>query len=361
MTQTFVEQIKTAPKPVDRKIAQLHLEQFLSSKDTQDSARLTSLADHHPKFHDLLLALAGHSPYLWRLVNRNPARLLKIIESDPEAYLSGLISSCAQTATIHAGDEAAMKQRLRHIKQEAALLIALCDLGGIWDVIRVTEALSDLADASLNAAVNFLLAEEAASGRLTVYDQSRPSGVVILALGKHGARELNYSSDIDIVVLYDAAKAPLAEGVEPSPFFVKLVKGLVRLIDEITADGYVFRVDLRLRPDPGSTPVAISVESAFAYYESVGQNWERAALIKARPVAGDLVIGNAFLSDLSPFIWRKYFDFAAIADIHAMKRQIHAVRGHESIAVSGHDIKLGRGGIREIEFFVQTQQLILYL
>src|SRR5262249_60494324 len=114
----------------------------------------------------------------------------------------------------------------------------------------------------------------------------------------------------------------------------------------------------RLRPDPGSTAVAISLPSAYSYYESLGQNWERAALIKARPVAGDLALGESFLSKLTPFIWRKYFDYAAIADIAAMKRQIHAVRGHEKIAVAGHDVKLGRGGIREIEFFVQTQQLV---
>ena len=118
------------------------------------------------------------------------------------------------------------------------------------------------------------------------------------------------------------------------------------------------RVDYRLRPDPGSTPTAVSLASAYTYYETVGQNWERAALIKARPVAGDLALGERFLHDLTPFIWRKYFDFAAIADVHAMKRQIHAVRGHDEIAVAGHDIKLGRGGIREIEFFVQTQQLV---
>jgi len=129
-------------------------------------------------------------------------------------------------------------------------------------------------------------------------------------------------------------------------------------MQERTSEGYVLRTDLRLRPDPASTPVAISVHSAFAYYETVGQNWERAALIKARPVAGDLALGERFLQTLKPFIWRKYFDFAAIADIHAMKRQIHAVRGHETIAVAGHDIKLGRGGIREVEFFVQTQQLV---
>ena len=118
------------------------------------------------------------------------------------------------------------------------------------------------------------------------------------------------------------------------------------------------RVDYRLRPDPGSTPTAVSLASAYVYYETVGQNWERAALIKARPVAGDLALGETFLNELRPFIWRKYFDFASIADVHAMKRQIHAVRGHDEIAVAGHDIKLGRGGIREIEFFVQTQQLV---
>ncbi len=130
------------------------------------------------------------------------------------------------------------------------------------------------------------------------------------------------------------------------------------MLQERTRDGYVLRVDLRLRPDPGSTSVAISIPAALSYYETVGQNWERAAFIKARPVAGDLRLGRQFLDDLSAFVWRKYFDYASIADIHAMKRQIHAVRGYAEIAVEGHDIKLGRGGIREIEFFVQTQQLI---
>ena len=182
--------------------------------------------------------------------------------------------------------------------------------------------------------------------------------MVVLALGKHGAGELNYSSDVDLIVLYDAAAASIPEGTEPAPLFVRMTKALARLLQERTSDGYVLRVDLRLRPDPASTPVALSTLSAYAYYETVGQNWERAALIKARPAAGDIALGERFLADLAPFIWRKYFDYAAIADIHAMKRQIHAVRGHERVVVPGHDVKLGRGGIREIEFFVQTQQLI---
>ena len=139
---------------------------------------------------------------------------------------------------------------------------------------------------------------------------------------------------------------------------MNLTRELVKLLQERTADGYVFRVDLRLRPDPSSTQIAISTDAALDYYESRGQNWERAALIKARACAGDLAAGEKLLRDLAPFIWRKYLDYATIADVHEMKRQIHAYRGHGEIAVEGHNIKLGRGGIREIEFFAQTQQLI---
>ena len=177
-------------------------------------------------------------------------------------------------------------------------------------------------------------------------------------MGKYGAFELNYSSDIDLIVFYDLARIRLRAGLEVQPFFVRLTRDLVRLLTERTGDGYVFRTDLRLRPDPGATPLALSTDAALNYYESFGQNWERAALIKARPVAGDIAAGDAILGDLAPYIWRKYLDFAAIADIHAMKRQIHAFHGFATIAVAGHNIKVGRGGIREIEFFVQTQQLI---
>ena len=145
---------------------------------------------------------------------------------------------------------------------------------------------------------------------------------------------------------------------EAAGFYVRITRGLVKLLQERTGDGYVFRVDLRLRPDPASTQIAVSVPAALNYYGSVGQNWERAAMIKARPCAGDIAAGECVLKELSPFIWRKYLDYAAVADIEAMKQQIHAYRGHQDIAVEGHNIKLGRGGIREIEFFVQTQQLI---
>ena len=177
-------------------------------------------------------------------------------------------------------------------------------------------------------------------------------------MGKLGARELNYSSDIDLIVFFDPEASSIAPGTEPSTFFVRLTKRLVALLQEVTEDGYAYRVDLRLRPDPRATQIAISIEAAAIYYESMGQNWERAAMIKARPVAGDLALGREFMGRLEPYVWRRYLDFAAIADVQSLKRQIHAVKGHGEIAVHGHNIKLGRGGIREIEFFVQTQQLI---
>ena len=251
---------------------------------------------------------------------------------------------------------------LRHAKAKASLLIALADLGEVWSVDEVTAALTRFADAMLGATVNWLLLDATRAGKFRCIDRERSSrhcGYVVLAMGKHGAGELNYSSDIDLIILYDPETAPMAEGVEPATFFVRLTKRLVTILQDVTEDGYGFRVDLRLRPDPRATQVAIALEAAANYYESMGQNWERAAMIKARAAAGDIGAGRGIsCCACKPYIWRKYLDFAAIADVQSLKRQIHAVKGHGAIAVHGHNIKLGRGGIREIEFFVQTQQLI---
>src|SRR5581483_3191404 len=243
---------------------------------------------------------------------------------------------------------------LRKMKAEAALLIALADIGGVWSLARITQALTQLADSAVGAAVRFLLRDAAARDKLKLPDPADPNagcGYVVLAMGKMGAFELNYSSDIDLIVFFDPAAPALSADVEPGSFYARLTRGLVKLLQERTPDGYVFRVDLRLRPDPASTQVAISIPAALDYYEGTGQNWERAAMIKARPCAGDIALGEAVLKDLSPFIWRKYLDFSAVADVQAMKQQIHAYKGHGEIAVEGHNVKLGRGGIREIEFF----------
>ena len=309
---------------------------------------------------NFLSGVFSGSSYLLGLAERQPRRLKAALNEAPEKRFAEILSSAAVEATS-AATQRELMSILRRAKNEVAFLIALADLGEVWTVEEVTRKLSEAADLFLSLALRFLFERAAHAGQFLPPDPAAPekrSGLIILGMGKYGARELNYSSDIDLIIFFDREIAPLASHVEKAAFFVRLTRELVHIMQERTADGYVFRTDLRLRPDPGSTQAAISTEAAFRYYESLGQNWERAAMVKARPVAGDVDAGNAFLHALGPYIWRKYLDYNAIADIHAMKRQIHAAKGHGQIAVAGHNLKLGRGGIREIEFFVQSQQLI---
>lgn len=325
-----------------------------------DLSRLVSLAGEAPA-RALLAGIVAGSPYLKTEIVRNPKRLEALLRTAPERRFAELVGTlAARLSELDALPDA--MTALRVFKSEAALLIALCDLGGIWSVNEVTRALTETADAALQGAVCFLFRQAAKKGDwLADAGDERPdltSGFMVLGVGKYGAFELNYSSDIDLIVFYELERARLKAGLEAPTFFVRLTRDLVRLIDERTVAGYVFRTDLRLRPDAGATQIALSTNAAALYYESFGQNWERAALIKARAVAGDVEVGEAFLAELAPFIWRRNLDFAAIADIHAMKRQIHAFRGFGDIGVAGQNIKLGPGGIREVEFFVQTQQLI---
>ena len=306
----------------------------------------------------LLAGAFGNSGFLVRLALRETQALAEYFTAGP----GEIVQAACRLALTPGPDEARMMANLRLAKRRAALAIALADVSGAWKFHQVTGALTELADACVRGALRFLLARMAvqqgqAEGDGAVLENT--TGLTILAMGKYGAHELNYSSDIDLVVFYDEEKFPFRKRDDPRGAAVELAHGLVKLIAETTADGYVFRVDLRLRPDAGATQVAISTAAALDYYESQGQNWERAAMIKARPCAGDPQTGAAFLAGIAPFIWRRNLDFAAIEDIHSIKRQIHAHAGHGDIAVAGHNIKLGRGGIREIEFFAQTQQLIL--
>lgn len=321
---------------------------------------LVALLETEPA-RGLVAGIVAGSPYLRTEMQRDPHRFERLLRAVPERRLAELTETLARGMSEAATLPDAMAV-LRTAKSEAALLIALADLAGVWSVDGVTRALTATADAALRSAVRFLFRQAVARGDwLAAPDDAEPdlsSGYMVLAVGKYGAHELNYSSDIDLIVFYEPARARLKPGLEAPTFFVRLTRDLVRLMDERTAAGYVFRTDLRLRPDAGATQIALSTDAAALYYESFGQNWERAALIKARAVAGDVEAGEAFLNELAPFIWRRNLDFAAIADIHAMKRQIHAFRGFGQIAVAGHNIKVGAGGIREIEFFVQTQQLI---
>jgi glutamate-ammonia-ligase adenylyltransferase len=302
----------------------------------------------------------GNSPYLARLAARERALLHELWERGPLFVFDSAMEEAERAS--EAADEAAAMAMLRRAKRCASLGIALSDIAGLWKLDAVTTALTRFADASTASALRFLLRKAAQAAGLPARDPAlleAESGLVILAMGKAGAHELNYSSDLDLVAFYDAERFPFQKKGDVRGAAVDLVKGLVRLLGEITSDGYVFRIDLRLRPDAGATQIAISTEAAERYYEEMGQNWERAAFIKARSSAGDRAAAEEFLKHLEPFVWRRSLDYAAIEDIHSIKRQIHAHGGHRAIAAAGHNVKLGRGGIREIEFFVQTQQLIL--
>ncbi len=358
MSGALFEQMQPMPVPVATAKVDEKWAELLAHQEAGEA--LTQMAASAPGFTGALQGVFAASPYLTSLIESDPAYFLKALEHSPQKSVDDICTGLL--AEVSGWDtEAVAMAALRCAKAKAALVIALADCGRVWDVSQTIEALTCFADAAVNAATNWLLLQAHRKGRILLEDEHRPglnSGYVILAMGKMGAGELNYSSDIDLIVFYDLEYAPLIQSTEPSQFFVRLTRNLVKLLQERTGEGYVFRTDLRLRPDPGATSVAISMEAAAVYYESLGQNWERAAMIKARAVAGDIAAGEEFLARLAPFIWRKYLDYAAIADVHAMKRQIHAHKGHSKIAINGHNIKLGRGGIREIEFFVQTQQLI---
>ncbi len=309
---------------------------------------------------NLLNPLLNAAPYLTDLAEKNSTWLTKALSQNPNQAFADIRAEIAKSA-LEVEDEPALSGVLRTAKARTALLAAIAETGGVWTPAQSTSALADLADSALEACLDFLMHEAATKGLLTIPSEearAANSGLAIFALGKHGGRELNYSSDIDIVAFYDAEAGILVDPLEANKFYTRIIRHLVALMEERTELGYVFRTDLRLRPDPGSTPVAISTDSALVYYEARGQNWERAAWIKARPCAGDITVANAFLKELVPFIWRKHLDFATIADIQAMKRQINIARNVGAARVEGHNVKLGRGGIREIEFFTQTQQLI---
>ncbi|WP_454848774.1 bifunctional [glutamine synthetase] adenylyltransferase/[glutamine synthetase]-adenylyl-L-tyrosine phosphorylase [Rhizobium binxianense] len=314
---------------------------------------------------DFVAAALTLSPYLREIANIDPAILASAISEPLEPQIEALIAEARDCWKPDgegvAPSESAVMSRLRIVKRKVAFLVALADLARIFDGRTTTAWLSELAEASVAAAIDHLLLAAHEGGKLTLTSVAAPSegsGLIVLGMGKLGAGELNYSSDIDLVVFFDEQAGVVSDPDDAIEVFPRMMRRLVRILQERTADGYVFRTDLRLRPDPGSTPLAIPVDAAMIYYEGRGQNWERAAFIKARAVAGDLAAGAEFLRGLAPFVFRKYLDYAAIADIHSIKRQIHAHKGHGAIAVKGHNVKLGRGGIREIEFFVQTQQLI---
>jgi glutamate-ammonia-ligase adenylyltransferase len=308
------------------------------------------------KARELVSGAAGSSPYLLEILQREAPWLEGIGSDQPEDRFAAILSD------VRALEDDELPNGLRIAKRRVALLTALADLGGVWSLEEVTDALTSFADLSVDRALKAAIAAEIRRAKLpgqTDDDTAMAAGLAVIAMGKMGACELNYSSDIDLICLFDETRFAVEDYGNARSGFIRAVRRMTQTLNERTHEGYVFRTDLRLRPDASVTPVAMSMEAAERYYEAFGRTWERAAYIKARAAAGDEIAGQRFLDALTPFVWRRHLDFAAIRDAHDMRLRIRDHKGlNKPIHHLGHDLKLGRGGIREIEFFTQTRQII---
>jgi glutamate-ammonia-ligase adenylyltransferase len=277
------------------------------------------------------------------------------LQLDRFPEVAGLLAGGAVGAALErarrAGEDAPdLAAALRREREALSAALAIADLAGLLPLESLSEALSDLADRTLDRALRAAI-EERTPG-------AEPRGFAVIALGKHGSRELNYSSDIDPIFLFDPATLPLRPREEAGPAAVRIGQRIVELLQKPSADGFAFRVDLRLRPSPEITPIALSVGAAVSHYESSALPWERAAFIRARFAAGDVSLGRYFLDAIHPFVWRRSLDFGAVGEIRAITRRIRDHYAERQALGPGFDLKRGRGGIREIEFYAQILQLI---
>lgn len=312
-----------------------------------EAAKLAPWAE--PALAEVLKGMVGCSAYLRGLLARE-SLWLQAAQEDPETAIVTALNWDTDKGLSELGRE------LRQSKRRVALLAAVCDLGGVWDLDGVTGALTDLADAAVRTAFEAAVRDQIRQRRLPT---EATDGLVVFAMGKMGARELNYSSDIDLICLFDETRFAKENFSDVRSGYIRATRAAVACLNDVTSEGYVFRTDLRLRPDPSVTPVCLGMEAAERYYESLGRTWERAAWIKARVAAGDMAAGTKFQEALRPFIWRRHLDFAAIEDAHNMRLAIRQHKGTGGLMrLERHNMKLGQGGIREIEFFTQTRQLI---
>lgn len=282
-----------------------------------------------------------HAPFLARLAAQNPDDVQRFLTEGADAALAAL------QAPQLGGD---MMKELRRWRGQHALLLALGDLSGEHDVAETTRRLTAFADAACDLALNTAFAERLPG--------EEPRGLAVIALGKLGSHELNYSSDIDPILIFDPLTMPRRQRDDPNESAVRIARRMVEILSARTGDGHVLRVDLRLRPNPEVTPIVTSVNSTISYYESSALPWEQAAFIRSRASAGDKALGEEFLAAIQPFIWRRSLDFRQLKEIGAMSDRIRDHYAQGQAFGLGYDLKRGRGGIREIEFFTQVHQLI---
>lgn len=355
----------------DPDMALNNFERFVST--VEDIPSFLALVRARPDVLTSLITIFGASRFLSTYLVIEPVQSLSLL-SDP-GFLSpspGRQSVAERLSAMQDGvnDEKGFFRALRLFRKQEMLRIGLRDLLNKADLRETVADLSDLAEVCLQKAYEW--ADNALAARYGRPLIERPDGssaparFAVIAMGKLGGRELNFSSDVDLMYVYTAdgetqgtaslPDAPARNRITNHEYFIKLAEKLTAAIGEKTADGFVFRVDLRLRPEGQRGPLAQSLGSYEIYYESWGQTWERSALVKARPVAGDEALGREFLERVTPFVFRKYLDFGALAEIRDMKQKIN--KDVEQKGRTYRDVKLGYGGIREIEFVVQALQLI---
>ena len=304
-----------------------------------------------------LAAIFAHSRHLQGLARTHPHSITDILSGRAGDVVATAMAEL-EAAASEITEETAMIKAIRRLRQQSALAVALADMAGIAPVETQMGWLSAAAESALRAAVTYLFRRAARRGQIddeTVITAPSMAGCgwVVLALGKLGAGELNYSSDIDLILLHDPIDNPLTDPETSQATYVGMTRDLVRLLSTSTGDGIGWRVDLRLRPDPGATAVSIQREAALGYYESIARTWERAAFIRARPVAGDIAMGEQFLADIQPFVWRRTLDYTVMDDMKVMLRRPTGATGWE-----GFNLKTGPNGIRSIEFLTHVLQLV---
>ncbi|QNM84102.1 bifunctional [glutamate--ammonia ligase]-adenylyl-L-tyrosine phosphorylase/[glutamate--ammonia-ligase] adenylyltransferase [Sphingomonas sabuli] len=265
-----------------------------------------------------------------------------------ETFLTDGSLKAAEQAVAAGGESVDVELRRRRLG--LAMAAALGDLSGELDLETVTGLLSDFADGAIDRAIAAALIERC--------PDDEPRGVTAIALGKLGSRELNFSSDVDLILLFDPRTMPCAGRDDPGQAAVRIGRRVVEILQKRTADGYVARVDLRLRPSPEVTPIVLPVNAAISYYESAAVGWERAAFIRARCCGGDRALGASFLDAIEPFVWRRALDFGAIEEVRAIGERIRDHYAERQRFGPGFDLKRGRGGIREVEFYAHAQQLV---
>jgi glutamate-ammonia-ligase adenylyltransferase len=290
---------------------------------------------------DAVTRARRHSPFLALALDRHPDALDVLCREGVDSAIASIMAAFADVPVSEA---------LRRRKNALAMVLAIADLAGVIGVEKVTMCLSDFADAALDAALADVFARRTPGESV--------QGFAVIALGKHGGQELNYSSDIDPIFIYDPETLPVRPREDAADAAQRIARQLIDLMSARDGFGYVFRMDLRLRPAAEVTPLAIPVDAALSHYESQALTWEQAAFIRSRAAAGDVTLGNYFMEALRPFIWRRSLDFGTIDEIAALTRQIRDHYSKGQLLGPGFDLKRGRGGIREVEFFTQAHQLI---